>query len=140
MKMLAAVLGCLACSAGATELVFTPVNPSFGGSPLNGSWLLGSAQAQNDYKDPSLPSYGSRSSSQSSLDRFNERLQMTILDRLASSVSSNIIDTSGNFHPGEIDTGAFHIVVQDIGNGMVRVTTTDKSTGAISVFEVSNRL
>ena len=42
----------LSSGLSATELVYTPVNPSFGGSPLNGAWLLGSAQAQNDKKDP----------------------------------------------------------------------------------------
>lgn len=30
----------------AEQLVYTPVNPSFGGNPLNGSNLLNSAQAQ----------------------------------------------------------------------------------------------
>ena len=38
--------------AQATELVYTPVNPSFGGNPLNGTWLLNNAQAQNDHDDP----------------------------------------------------------------------------------------
>ena len=37
----------LCAAANATELVYTPINPSFGGSPLNGAWLLGNAQAQN---------------------------------------------------------------------------------------------
>ena len=38
----------------ATELVYTPINPSFGGNPLNGTWLLNNAQAQNDFDDPDL--------------------------------------------------------------------------------------
>ncbi len=38
----------------ATELVYTPVNPAFGGNLLNGTWLLNNAQAQNDYDDPDL--------------------------------------------------------------------------------------
>jgi hypothetical protein len=42
----------LCCQA--TELVYTPVNPAFGGNPLNGTWLLNNAQAQNDYDDPDL--------------------------------------------------------------------------------------
>ena len=44
-KPLGMLLGGLLLSAGAnaTELVYTPVNPSFGGSPLNGAWLLGNA-------------------------------------------------------------------------------------------------
>ena len=37
----------------ATELVYTPVNPAFGGNPLNGSWMLNNAQAQNDHTSSS---------------------------------------------------------------------------------------
>lgn len=32
--------------AQASELVYQPVNPSFGGDPLNGNWLLSQATAQ----------------------------------------------------------------------------------------------
>jgi curli production assembly/transport component CsgF len=32
--------------AFASELVYHPVNPTFGGNPLNGSFLLSTAQAQ----------------------------------------------------------------------------------------------
>jgi curli production assembly/transport component CsgF len=39
----------LATPAGAGSLLYTPVNPSFGGSPWNGGWLLSQAQAQNQY-------------------------------------------------------------------------------------------
>lgn len=33
----------------ANQLVYTPVNPSFGGNPLVASWLLDSARIQNDF-------------------------------------------------------------------------------------------
>ena len=38
------------CLAG--QLTYVPVNPSFGGNPLNGSYLLQSAQAQKSYPYP----------------------------------------------------------------------------------------
>ena len=53
-RCIAACLLASACAAQATELVYTPVNPAFGGNPLNGTWLLNNAQAQNDYDDPDL--------------------------------------------------------------------------------------
>jgi curli production assembly/transport component CsgF len=34
--------------AFASELVYHPVNPTFGGNPLNGSFLLSTAQAQGE--------------------------------------------------------------------------------------------
>jgi curli production assembly/transport component CsgF len=35
-------------SASASEMVYHPVNPTFGGSPLNGAALLSQAQAQGE--------------------------------------------------------------------------------------------
>jgi curli production assembly/transport component CsgF len=34
--------------AFASEMVYHPVNPTFGGNPLNGSFLLSTAQAQGE--------------------------------------------------------------------------------------------
>ncbi len=34
------------------QLVYTPINPSFGGDPFNYTWLLNSANAQNSFEDP----------------------------------------------------------------------------------------
>lgn len=42
----------LSGSAFAGQLLYTPVNPSFGGNPLNGPNLLQSAQAQKSYPFP----------------------------------------------------------------------------------------
>ncbi len=35
----------------ASELVYSPTNPSFGGNPMYGSYLLGSAQATSKHED-----------------------------------------------------------------------------------------
>jgi curli production assembly/transport component CsgF len=44
-----AVLGVnAAVPAAASEMVYHPVNPTFGGNPLNGSFLLSTAQAQGE--------------------------------------------------------------------------------------------
>ena len=42
----------LSAYAMSSELVYTPINPSFGGSALNGSFLLSKAQAQNQRRQP----------------------------------------------------------------------------------------
>lgn len=123
----------------ATELVYQPVNPSFGGSPLNGGWLLNSANAQNGHTAPS--SGGSASGgykAPTALETFNQRLQSMILDRLATSITGNVFDNNGELRPGTVDTTNFSISIVDIGNGMLRITTTDKATGASTTFEVNN--
>ena len=54
------------------ELVYQPINPNFGGNPLNGSYLLNSAQAQNTYTDPDAT--GSAFTQRSALDRNTDSL------------------------------------------------------------------
>jgi curli production assembly/transport component CsgF len=123
-------------AAHATTLVYEPVNPNFGGNPLNGVNLLNEANALNKYKDPSLASYGT--SGQSTLDQFNTQLQQAILSRVASSISSSIVGTDGTLHPGTINTGNFSIAITSVAGGNLQVTTTDKTTGASTTFVVGN--
>ncbi|WP_081871745.1 curli production assembly/transport component CsgF [Parvularcula oceani] len=73
-----------ASPAAAQELVYEPVNPSFGGNPFNSSHLLAIANAQNDYERPST------ASSSDDLDRFIRSLQGRLLSSLSSQVANAI--------------------------------------------------
>lgn len=121
-----AILLCMPALAG--ELVYTPKNPTFGGSPLNGSVLLGKAQAQNRFKETAP--------TKSQLEQFSETLQRSILNRIASTLSSSVIDSQGNLIPGHLETDDFSITIEDIGDGQLRVTTVDKNSGQTTTFEV----
>lgn len=91
--------GCLVGQPSqATELVYTPVDPAFGGSPLNGSWLLANAQAQNDFDDPKSQSRGGFSSP-SALERFSNQLESRLLSQLLTDV--------GNGNSGSLTTDDF---------------------------------
>jgi curli production assembly/transport component CsgF len=84
-------------AAMAQDIVYQPVNPSFGGNPFNSNHLLGVANAQNDYRDP-------RSTSNSSqADIFARQLQ----SRLLSALSSQIIDAIFGENPQESGTISF---------------------------------
>lgn len=123
-KNLGVLAGALLLSAGAsaTELVYTPINPSFGGSPLNGSWLLGSAQAQNDYKDPDAPD---RSASRlSALDRFTSQLESRLL--------SDLLVNVGNGETGSLTTEDFIVDVTENDLGDLVIVITDRATGETS--------
>ena len=39
----------------AQDFVYQPVNPAFGGNPYNYSWLLSSANSQNDFREETDP-------------------------------------------------------------------------------------
>lgn len=118
----------------ATELAYVPVNPAFGGSPLNGPVLLNAAQAQNKTKDPDDPA--SLFKDKTPLQQFNDSLQRRVLDDLSAAASKSLI-SDGKLIPGTVQTGDFRIVITDLGGGMLRVSTTDRVSGATTTFEVS---
>ncbi len=132
MKRISYLLLVAASPVMAGELIYTPVNPSFGGSPLNGAWMQSSASAQNTFKDPNAPG----NKTQTPLQRFNERLQNSILDRVANAITKEVVDENGDLKPGVIDTGGFRVTVLDNGDGTVTIITLDKSTGETSRFDI----
>lgn len=129
--VLALVLGVPGTLALATELVYVPVNPSFGGSPLNGSVLLNAAQAQNKHKEPDLAT-----SQKTGLQDFNDLLERSVLSQLASAATSSVLGSNGRLTPGTVETGNFRINIVDLGAGSLRITTTDLLTGQTTSFQV----
>lgn len=129
---LASSLVCV--SVNATELVYFPLNPSFGGSPLNGQVLLNSALATNKHKAPDEDDF--RFEDQTPLDIFNETLERAVLGQLAAAATSRIISSDGRLVPGNLETENFYINIVSTGNGRISITTTDKLTGNTNTFEV----
>ncbi|WP_434940603.1 curli assembly protein CsgF [Shewanella sp. HL-SH8] len=105
----------------ATELVYTPVNPSFGGSPLNGSFLLNKANSQNDNQSPS--------SDKDFVTRFKESLERNIINTITRGVAD------GEITDGIYDTGDFRVEVVSTGNG-VMLTITNLLSGEVTVIEM----
>lgn len=90
----AAAIMAMTSPASAQDMVYTPVNPSFGGNPFNSAHLLGIANAQNDYKDPAAARAASTSSQ---ADVFRRQLE----SRLLSSLSSQIVNAIFGENPQE---------------------------------------
>ena len=117
----------LSAGASATELVYTPVNPSFGGSPLNGAWLLGNAQAQNNKKDPDAIDRSSLAGT-SALDQFTSQLE----SRLLADLLNKMDDPNG----GSLITDDFIVNVVNL-DGNLTVEITDRLTGEVSEIIVN---
>ncbi|MGF6594468.1 curli assembly protein CsgF [Pseudomonas sp. 2835] len=122
------LLASLASAASATELVYTPVNPAFGGNPLNGTWLLNNAQAQNDHEDPAIKDRASAFASTSALERFTSQLESRLLSQLLTNIN--------NGNTGSLQTDAFIINVID-DSGALSIQVTDRVTGEISEIQVN---
>jgi curli production assembly/transport component CsgF len=124
-----AVLLCpMGSAAIAQDIVYQPVNPTFGGNPFNSNHLLGVANAQNDYRDP-------RSTSNSSqADIFARQLQ----SRLLSALSSQIIDAIFGENPQESGTISFGGQTIKFFRSLdsVTITITNDETGEETVIVV----
>jgi len=106
--------------SNAQQLVYTPVNPNFGGNYLNYSWLLSSANAQNQFDDRN------NSLEQGSLlDNFSDSLKRQILSRF----SRELLNEDGEpIESGTIEVGGFIITIDDTRTGSV-ITIIDSDTG-----------
>jgi curli production assembly/transport component CsgF len=93
-----AATGAPACAG---TLVYTPTNPSFGGNPLNGSTLLGLAQAENQH----LPSSNSGGSSGSSALTPGQIFAQQLTSQLYASLANKI--TTAIFGQNAAQSGTF---------------------------------
>lgn len=105
----------------ATELVYSPVNPSFGGNALNGSYLLSNAAAQNSHKN------GSGYTPPTALERLASSLESRLM--------SQLFNDAANGGNGYLKTNDFEIqVVNEDGTLLVHIT--DLATGETTIIEV----
>ena len=77
-------------TAAASELVYEPVNPSFGGDPLNSSHLYQGAEIANTFQDDSLDSLFAE---ESAADEFAAALQSSLIGGAASQITDAIFTT-----------------------------------------------
>ena len=101
----------------ASELVYQPDNPAFGGHAINGQYLLSRAQAQNTHKDPRV------SSIRDPLSNFEETLTRQIL----SQISRRILDQA--FGKGELEAGGLFVY----GDHQIEVITTNPDSIIVSI-------
>jgi hypothetical protein len=151
-----AVAGLLmfAGGASASELVYQPIDPAFGGNPFNGPFLIDTAKIQNgdDAKDKRTVGSGlSGISGLSDQEQFVRILQSRLLSDMASKVADAIFgenaQDSGEFKQagaGQIDgkisqkngTENYALLDQSDGvstaNTLTSATITQDGTGSLS--------
>lgn len=118
----------LLCSKNifAQQLVYTPINPNFGGSPFNASWMLAEAQAEKKFTaSSSSSSYNPYSTNP--LDNFQSTLNSAILSQLSQKIISQVFGENA-LNKGHYQFGTYtvdinpqsdgiHINIQDASNG-----------------------
>lgn len=118
----------LAGPAGAQDLSYTPLNPSFGGNPFNSAHLLGVAGAQNGYTDPNKPA------AQTQASLFANQLQSRLLSALASQVTDAIFGDNPQDSGRIVFGGQVIEFVRTLDS--VKLSITDEATGAVTDIEI----
>lgn len=114
----------------ATELTHRFEDPSLGGNPLNGSFLLNQAGEQNKFTE-NQPAKAPLTA----IERFKQSLESAILNQVSRSSVSNLMDANGNIQLGSnlnFDLNGdgqsdFSVVVSDAvdANGNVTISISD---------------
>jgi curli production assembly/transport component CsgF len=81
----------------AGSLVYTPTNPAFGGSPLNGSWLMQQATAENQTTKSSSSSSAPLTQSQIFAQQLQSQLYASLANQITQSIFGTNAQTSGTF-------------------------------------------
>ncbi len=126
------VLFFVAGKSYAQDLVYTPKNPAFGGNPYNYSWLMSSAQAQNDIKETTADPYSRYSTDP--LKDFSESLNRQILSQLSRQIVSRQFGEDA-LSAGTYVLGDYQIEVGDQANGL-NITILDNKSGSQTTVSV----
>ncbi len=125
---------CLVASASpaiSSELVYTPINPSFGGNPFYSSHLLGTAGAQNKYEDHEEDD---RFGTQDPGAEFERIITQSLLSRISSQIANQI------YGENALDQGQFVIGTTRVNffrqGGQTIVDIFDGATGGQTRIEI----
>ena len=139
----------LPLSSTGAEMVHGYVNPDFGGSPLNGAYLLSNAGAQNTFTAPqskvspaSVASSGNTSTTLTTGQAFAQKLDTLYLNTLANNLVNNALGsasgtttpTSGTGTGTNTASSVGTIKTFDTGINTVTVDTTNPSATNVTIM------
>jgi curli production assembly/transport component CsgF len=130
IAVLTAVTG--GSAALATELVYAPVNPSFGGNPLNGSYLMSIAGAQNKFKEKTATN---SLDTQDSLSTFKRQLENRILNSIANRIVTDAFGDEG-LTDGEYIVNNLKVNINASDPTVTVMTITDMDNGNTTTIQI----
>lgn len=115
--------------AQAQDLVYTPKNPAFGGSPVNYQWMLNSAKTQNAFQE------SGSSFQRDPLADFESSLQRQILSQLSRELVTERFGELNLQKQGSYDLGEFTVDVTPGLDG-INIKVFNKLTGDESTITI----
>jgi curli production assembly/transport component CsgF len=111
------------------DFVYQPVNPAFGGSNFNYSWMLSAAQVQNGFQEAR-----ENFLSQDPLADFEESINRQILSRISREIIGKQFGEEG-LQEGQYTFGNFQVDVRP-GDEGIQVNILDTSSGSETIVTV----
>lgn len=124
----------LSSSIMASQLVYQPINPTFGGNPMNGTILMNKAQAQNKHKE--------KRSEKTYADKFRESLERSIMNKLIRQITdyaNGEVDEDGNpiFVEDQLFSSGDYLIEVIISNpDSLTVQLTNTETDEVTIIEI----
>lgn len=106
--------------AQAQQLIYRPVNPSFGGNTFNYQWMLSSAQAQDRNVDPAARRNQTTLGTQqrNSLNDFSESIQRQLLNRITRDLVDRQFGETA-LQEGTYTFGDFQVDIRNAADGII---------------------
>ena len=127
----------LSVSASARDLVYQPVSPSFGGSPLNGPYVLGLAQANNyRYLENPQAKKDKRENAarqdaalggNDPAQQFTRQITASLLSQIAATVGQQILGENAR-DSGTFSVGGTVVQFNRVG-GQINIDINETGTG-----------
>lgn len=118
---------CITGVANSSELIFQFTNPSFGGNPLNGNFLLQQAQMQNKFKEKT----GEKSLLEQFAPMYQAQYLSAILDDAYQNNGVNLPDD------GEYLIGGLKVhVTKNAATKVITLVVIDPGTGQQTTFQI----
>ena len=105
------------------QMVYKPINPALGGESFNYSWLLSSANAQNQFD--SSQNYGYKSPS--AIGSFQDNLNRQLLNKISNSLFGGDFGNT-TLAPGVYNTGSLTVTISEYFGGL-NISIIDTNTG-----------
>jgi curli production assembly/transport component CsgF len=117
----------------AGPLVYAPVNPTFGGNPLNGAFLEYEAGSNNRYlTNPNISNTGEVLTAQ---QQVIQNLQQAAVNAVLSEVAQQISIGLQGGGSGSYNVAGELINFQTVGN-VINIQLTDATTGAQTTIQI----
>ncbi|WP_079667011.1 curli assembly protein CsgF [Soonwooa buanensis] len=114
------------------QMAYKPINPALGGEYFNYSWLLSSANAQNQFDDNKTTGF----KAQTAIGGFQENLNRQILSQISKNLFGGEFGEA-TLTPGVYTMGSLNISISDYFGGL-NISIVDIKTGEQTNINLPN--